>query len=98
MPSAAESAERRTATTREETAKKDAAVLKRTKTAAAKRTPQLRVRQVRSGIGRPHTVRRTLIALGLKHHQDEVLVRDNPSIRGMLNRVQHLVSVTPEES
>jgi|GEM_PF-520086 len=62
-----------------------------------KKVPQLRVRQVKSGIKHPHRMRRTLTALGLKHHQDEVVVPDNPSIRGMLRRVHHLVSVTPEE-
>ncbi|KPJ86368.1 MAG: hypothetical protein AMS18_15730 [Gemmatimonas sp. SG8_17] len=59
---------------------------------------RLRVRQVRSGIGYAGRVRRTLIALGLKHHQDEVVVVDNPAIQGMLRRVHHLVRVTSEES
>ncbi len=59
---------------------------------------KLRVRQVRSGIGCAVRVRRTLAALGLKHHQDEVVVVDNPAIRGMLSRVHHLVSVTTGES
>jgi large subunit ribosomal protein L30 len=57
---------------------------------------KLRVRQVRSGIGSPEVFRRTLTALGLKHHQDEVVVPDNPSIRGMLRTVHHLVSVRLE--
>ena len=56
----------------------------------------LRVRQVRSGIGSPGKFRRTLTALGLKHHQDEVVVPDNPSIRGMINQVGHLLEVTSE--
>ena len=56
---------------------------------------QLRVKQIRSGIGHAETYRRTLIALGLRHHQMEVTVRDNPSIRGMLYKVHHLVSVSP---
>jgi len=57
----------------------------------------LRVRQVRSGIGHPQTMRRTLRALGLRHHQDDVVVRDTPSVRGMLIKVRHLVEVTPVE-
>jgi large subunit ribosomal protein L30 len=68
---------------------------KRTKaksTSAAK----LRVRQVRSGIGHAYPFRRTLTALGLKHHQDEVVVIDNPSVRGMIYKVRHLVHVTEE--
>lgn len=58
---------------------------------------QLKVKQVRSGIGHAATYRRTLEALGLKHHQDEITVADTPSIRGMLHKVRHLVRVTPEE-
>jgi large subunit ribosomal protein L30 len=58
---------------------------------------RLRVKQVRSGIGHAYTYRRTLAALGLKHHQDEVVVPDTPSVRGMLFKVAHLVSVRPEE-
>jgi large subunit ribosomal protein L30 len=58
---------------------------------------RLRVRQVRSGIGHAARYRRTLEALGLKHHQDEVIVRDHPAIRGMLRKVWHLVSVHPVE-
>ena len=56
---------------------------------------QLVVKQVRSGIGHAETYRRTLIALGLRHHQAVVTVNDNPSIRGMLHKVHHLVSVKP---
>lgn len=64
------------------------------KTAAGQ---QLKVKQVRSGIGHAATYRRTLEALGFKHHQDEITVVDTPSIRGMLHKVRHLVRVTPEE-
>ena len=58
---------------------------------------KLRVRQVRSGIGHSFTMKRTLTALGLKHHQDEVVLPDNQSVRGMLRRVHHLVAVTNME-
>lgn len=54
---------------------------------------QLRVTQVRSGIGRPAVHRRTLRALGLKRHQQTVVHEDTPAIRGMLFQVRHLVSV-----
>ena len=56
----------------------------------------LRVRQVRSTIGRRADLRRTLEALGLKHHQDEVVVKQSPAIDGMLYKVRHLVRVSPE--
>jgi len=77
------------------------------KRATAKKTAQepgagstgarLRVKQIRSGIGHAATYRRTLAALGLKHHQDEVVVPDHPAIRGMLRKVWYLVSVRPVE-
>ncbi len=55
----------------------------------------LRVKQVRSKSGRPAVHKRTLIALGLHHHQHEITITDSPSIRGMLHQVRHLVEVTP---
>jgi len=55
----------------------------------------LRVKQIRSGIGHAETMRRTLAAIGLRHHQHEIVVQDTPSIRGMLYKVRHLVEVTP---
>jgi large subunit ribosomal protein L30 len=58
---------------------------------------KLRVTQIRSGIGHAGTFRRTLRALGLKHHQDSVLVRDSPSVRGMIKKVEHLVKVEAVE-
>lgn len=65
--------------------------------ASAAPAATLRVKQVRSGIGHAATYRRTLTSLGLKHHQDEVVVRDHPAIRGMLRKVWYLVSVRPVE-
>ncbi len=59
---------------------------------------ELRIRQVRSGIGRPATERRTLEAIGLKHHQDVVVKPDHPSLRGMLHQVRHLIEVTPAKA
>jgi large subunit ribosomal protein L30 len=58
-------------------------------------TGKVRIKQVRSGIG--HTVRMnaTLEALGLRHHQAEVVHKDSPALRGMIKRVRHLVEVTP---
>jgi large subunit ribosomal protein L30 len=56
---------------------------------------RLRVKQVRSLSGRPALHRRTIEALGLRHHQDVVEVTDTPAIRGMLFQVRHLVEVTP---
>lgn len=85
-------------TTRKSATKKSAP--KRTQRSGASGTvaKRLRVRQVRSGVGYAQSFRRTLAALGLKHHQDEVVVPDNPSIRGMIKKVHHLVTVTSEDS
>ena len=58
---------------------------------------QLRIKQVRSEIGHPETMRRTLKAIGLRHHQSVVVKPDSPSLRGQLKHVRHLVEVTPVE-
>jgi large subunit ribosomal protein L30 len=55
---------------------------------------KLEIRQMRSGSGKPARVKRTLVALGLKHHQDVVVQADHPALRGMLYQVRHLVRVT----
>jgi large subunit ribosomal protein L30 len=55
----------------------------------------LAVKQIRSAIGRPETMRRTLRALGLRHHQQVVRLPNNASTRGMLYKVRHLVEVSP---
>jgi len=41
--------------------------------------------------------KRTLRAIGLRHHQAVIEVADTPSMRGMLLQVRHLVQVTPGE-
>ena len=55
----------------------------------------LAVKQIRSGIGHAATMRRTLEALGLRHHQQTVRLRNTAAIRGMLYKVRHLVEVAP---
>ncbi|OLC08292.1 MAG: 50S ribosomal protein L30 [Gemmatimonadetes bacterium 13_1_40CM_70_11] len=57
----------------------------------------MRIRQIRSGSGHPALLRRTLEALGLKHHQDVVVQQDHPALRGMLYQVRHLIEVTAEK-
>ena len=53
----------------------------------------LRIKQVRSKIGHPQDQRETLRSLGLRHINDVVEHEDNPSIRGMVQKVRHLVVV-----
>ena len=56
---------------------------------------KVRIKQVRSGIGHSWKMNLTLKAIGLKHHQDEVIKQDSPALRGQLKQVRHLVEVTP---
>jgi large subunit ribosomal protein L30 len=56
---------------------------------------KLQIRQVRSGSGHAARLKRTLEALGLKHHQAVVIHPDHPALRGMLYKVRHLVEVSP---
>ena len=58
----------------------------------------LEVKQIRSTIGHPETMRRTLEALGLHHPQQTVRVANTASARGMLFKVRHMVEVKPAES
>lgn len=58
---------------------------------------KVRIKQVRSGIGHSWRMRRTLKAIGLRHHQHEIVKQDSPSLRGQLKQVRHLVQVTPVE-
>ena len=57
----------------------------------------LAVKQIRSEIGHSETMRRTLRALGLRHHQQTVQVKNTASARGMLYKVRHLIEVSPAE-
>jgi large subunit ribosomal protein L30 len=52
---------------------------------------KIRVAQKRSGIGRSERQRATLRGLGLNRMNRERILEDTPAIRGMLNKVQHLV-------
>jgi large subunit ribosomal protein L30 len=53
----------------------------------------LEVKQIRSSIGHPDTMRRTLAALGLRHHQQTVRIANTASARGMLYKVRHLIEI-----
>ena len=61
---------------------------------AAKQT--LRVTQTKSAIGRLGDQRQTLIGLGLNKIGRTRELEDTPSIRGMINKVKHLISVEGE--
>ena len=57
----------------------------------------VRVTQIRSAIGRHADQRQTLIGLGLNklHRQREL--EDTPAVRGMINKVRHLIRVDETE-
>lgn len=54
---------------------------------------KLRIKQVKSLIGRPENQRRVVRSLGLHHIGDVVEHYDSPSIRGMVFKVKHLITV-----
>ena len=54
---------------------------------------QLKITLVKSTIGRKADQIATVQALGLKKIRDVVLKADTPQIRGMVNRVSHLITV-----
>ncbi|MBQ6423425.1 MAG: 50S ribosomal protein L30 [Prevotella sp.] len=53
----------------------------------------IKVKQIKSRIGAPIDQKRTLLALGLHKISQVVEVEDTPSMRGMIHKVHHLVSV-----
>ena len=59
---------------------------------------KLSIRYVKSAIGYNLNQKRTIVALGLHHIGDVVVQEDNPVIRGMVHKVQHLVHVEEVES
>ena len=58
---------------------------------------KVQIKQVRSEIGHSWRIRRTLEAIGLRHHQGVIVKQDSESLRGQLRQVRHLVEVTPVE-
>jgi large subunit ribosomal protein L30 len=54
---------------------------------------RLRITLVRSTIGRPADQGRTVASLGLRKLNSTVERPDNPSIRGMVAKIHHLVRV-----
>jgi len=61
--------------------------------ASEKQNQTVRVTQVRSPIGRPGDQRATLVGLGLNKLHRTSELEDTPAVRGMINKVKHLVRV-----
>ena len=53
----------------------------------------IKIKQIKSKIGAPIDQKRTLQALGLRKISQVVECEDTPSIRGMIRKVHHLVTV-----
>jgi len=53
----------------------------------------VKVTQVRSPIGRQKDQRATLVGLGLNKMNRSRELEDTPSVRGMINKVRHLVRI-----
>jgi large subunit ribosomal protein L30 len=57
---------------------------------------KIRITQTGSPIGRTDDQRATLIGLGLNKRHRESVLEDTPAVRGMINKVRHLVRVDEE--
>ena len=53
----------------------------------------IKIKQVRSRIGRPKDQKRTLDALGLKRMNKVVEHNVTPQILGMINKIKHLITI-----
>jgi large subunit ribosomal protein L30 len=58
---------------------------------------KLAITQRRSAIGRAKDQKATIEALGIKRLSQQVVHKDTPQIRGMVNKVKHLVEVVEIE-
>ncbi|HDS03050.1 MAG TPA: 50S ribosomal protein L30 [Firmicutes bacterium] len=63
---------------------------------ARKKTKTIKIKLVRSVIGRPEKHRKIVEALGLKKLQSTREHNDTPEIRGMIAKVPHLVDIIEE--
>ena len=54
---------------------------------------KVKIKQTRSRIGSPKDQKKTLDALGLRKMNKVVEHDDTPTIRGMITKIQHLVTI-----
>jgi large subunit ribosomal protein L30 len=59
---------------------------------------QLRVTLIKSPIGYEKSQKATIKALGLKRMNSSVIHNDTPPVRGMINKISHLVKVEEIEA
>lgn len=64
---------------------------------AKKSTPKtIRIEQTRSPIGYEHGQREVLRGLGLRRIRHVVERQDTPAVRGMVNKIPHLVRIVED--
>ena len=74
-----------------------AKILSKPQAAPAKASKKVRVTQFGSPIGREDYQLATLKGLGLNRRHRSRVLEDTPSVRGMIERVKHLVRVEPAQ-
>lgn len=57
---------------------------------------KLRVTWIKSGIGYEESQKKTLKTLGFHRLNQSVVIEDSNSVRGMINKVRHLIKVEEE--
>jgi len=67
--------------------------MKKQKTKKVNKEKTITVRWKKSAIGRPENQRQTIQGLGFKRLNETLVLQDRPAIRGMINRVIHLLEV-----
>ena len=54
---------------------------------------KLKITQIRSAIRRPQRQKATIEALGFKKLNQTLIVEATPQVKGMINKVQHLLKI-----
>ena len=57
------------------------------------KVPKIKIKQLKSPIGRNNKQRKILVSLGLNKINRERTLESNSAIMGMINRVKHLIKV-----
>ena len=52
---------------------------------------KIKIKQIKSPIGRKNIQRKILVSLGLNKINREKVLDENPSINGMIEKVKHLI-------
>jgi len=53
----------------------------------------IKIKWIKSSIGRPEDQKKTIRALGFKRLYQTLILPDRPEVRGMINKVIHLVQI-----